>query len=254
MLVSISRSSFSFVHTSFMFMHMLLILYLEAMPSLWLSCESFVLMLSQRSNGWISEYSSDSQGLTSIMFFTAYVLYTYVDVDVQAATTTMMLQRAHRDTLASTAIEIPFSLYSTFVIEEEFGFNKQTIWVRARSMQHQAIIVIIPHTHPIESSIAGLLHGHYQGPGRHHRDRVSGHHLHHQDHRLGRRVLLDLYAIDRAVCDRQQALALTVSRCVRASMLARYRCVGLLDVRHLGVGDHLSDLHCAVVQQVHAAT
>jgi len=136
MLVSISRSSFSFVHTSFMFMHMLLILYLEAMPSLWLSCESFVLMLSQRSNGWISEYSSDSQGLTSIMFFTAYVLYTYVDVDVQAATTTtmVMMQRAHCDTLASTAIEIPFSLYSTFVIEEEFGFNKQTIWVRARSI------------------------------------------------------------------------------------------------------------------------
>ena len=37
-------------------------------------------------------------------------------------------------TLWSQLIDLPFSLYSTFVIEARHGFNKQTIWLFLRDM------------------------------------------------------------------------------------------------------------------------
>ena len=35
----------------------------------------------------------------------------------------------HALALVSSIVELPFSVYSTFVIEEKFGFNKQTVSV-----------------------------------------------------------------------------------------------------------------------------
>jgi len=46
-------------------------------------------------------------------------------------------------TLWSQAIELPFSLYSTFVIEARHGFNKQTIWLFFRDMLMGLALMVV---------------------------------------------------------------------------------------------------------------
>ncbi|CAN6232318.1 unnamed protein product [Urochloa humidicola] len=48
--------------------------------------------------------------------------------------------------------ELPFSLYSTFVIEAQHGFNKQTIWLFVRDMVKEILLSIILGT-PIVAAI-----------------------------------------------------------------------------------------------------
>ena len=70
-------STFSFYHTAFSFAHMLFILWADALPALWRSCEFVVARASEHSRGWIVPYSADSQVVPSLLFFTLYTLYKY---------------------------------------------------------------------------------------------------------------------------------------------------------------------------------
>lgn len=58
-----------------------------------------------------------------------YLMESWVGLGAEYAVTRslvfMMLAEGY-----STLIHIPFELYSTFVIEERFGFNKQTLLVK----------------------------------------------------------------------------------------------------------------------------
>jgi STE24 endopeptidase len=55
--------------------------------------------------------------------------------------------------LSSTLIQIPFSLYSTFVIEERHGFNKQTLFLFITDLIKEILLGIVIGA-PV---IAGLL-------------------------------------------------------------------------------------------------
>jgi STE24 endopeptidase len=87
-----ARSSFDFIESTIMFVHSTALLLFCALPLLW--------GVSADLARWAD--LGESEVLQSIVFVVIAELY-------------------------STLIHLPFELYSTFVIEQKFGFNKQTL-------------------------------------------------------------------------------------------------------------------------------
>ncbi|XP_031567422.1 CAAX prenyl protease 1 homolog [Actinia tenebrosa] len=92
-LYQLDRSSFGFYHSIYSQLEMSLILLLGGIPLLWKTGERVLSKFG---------YSSDYEILHSLTFLVGAVLF-------------------------STVTDLPWSLYSTFVVEEKHGFNKQTL-------------------------------------------------------------------------------------------------------------------------------
>jgi STE24 endopeptidase len=45
--------------------------------------------------------------------------------------------------VASTIINLPFSVYSTFVIEERHGFNKNTAWLFFTDVIKEMLLTVV---------------------------------------------------------------------------------------------------------------
>ncbi|CAK9209810.1 unnamed protein product [Sphagnum troendelagicum] len=97
---SLEKSQFHFVHAAVSIVEEAAILLLGLLPWLWLKTEVFLGQLG---------LDSQNEILHTLMFLGATTLWSQV-------------------------IELPFALYSTFVIEARHGFNKQTIWLFFRDM------------------------------------------------------------------------------------------------------------------------
>jgi len=97
---SIDKSRFHFVHAAVTIIGDSAILLLRALPFLWQKSEVVVANLGLDPHNEI---------IHTLVFLAAVTLW-------------------------SQLIDLPFSLYSTFVIEARHGFNKQTIWLFLRDM------------------------------------------------------------------------------------------------------------------------
>jgi hypothetical protein len=116
------------IHATVQLVHTGVVLVVGALPALWRSCEVVVAHVSLWTGGFVAPYSHSSQVLTSLLFFVLYLVYRSVLV-VLIVSLALSLSHTYCGG-CSTSIELPFSVYSTFVIEEKFGFNKQSVAVR----------------------------------------------------------------------------------------------------------------------------
>lgn len=97
---SIDKSRFHFVHAAVTIIGDSVILLLRVLPFLWQKSEVLVSKLG---------LDPENEVIHTLAFLAAITLWSQV-------------------------IDLPFSLYSTFVIEARHGFNKQTIWLFFRDM------------------------------------------------------------------------------------------------------------------------
>lgn len=102
-LYALDKSSFGFVQAFFSFLFNSALIYYDALPWFW-----------------------SKSGNLLLNFLTTYWGLSNESVQVEHYEISQSLVFLTALTLVNTVFSIPFSVYSTFVIEEKHGFNKQT--------------------------------------------------------------------------------------------------------------------------------
>ncbi|KAK8964288.1 hypothetical protein KSP40_PGU003772 [Platanthera guangdongensis] len=97
---SLEKSHFHFVHEVVTIVMDITILYFGVLPWFWKESGDFVSRMG---------LNSDNEIIHTLSFLSGFMVWSQI-------------------------IDLPFSLYSTFVIETRHGFNKQTIWLFFRDM------------------------------------------------------------------------------------------------------------------------
>lgn len=97
---SLEKSHFRFVHEVVTIVMDITILYFGVLPWFWKKSGDFVSRMG---------LNSDNEIIHTLSFLSGFMVWSQI-------------------------IDLPFSLYSTFVIETRHGFNKQTIWLFFRDM------------------------------------------------------------------------------------------------------------------------
>eukprot|EP00246_Nothoceros_aenigmaticus_P009360 TRINITY_DN24819_c0_g1_i1.p1 TRINITY_DN24819_c0_g1~~TRINITY_DN24819_c0_g1_i1.p1 ORF type:complete len:455 (-),score=34.42 TRINITY_DN24819_c0_g1_i1:213-1517(-) len=119
---SLDKSWFHFVHAAVNIVEETAILLLRLLPWVWTTAGTLT--------EWLG-FSPENEIVHSLVFLLATTLWTQI-------------------------VELPFSLYSTFVIEAQHGFNKQTIWLFFRDMIMGLCLMIVLGP-PIVSAIIFLV-------------------------------------------------------------------------------------------------
>ncbi|XP_065859735.1 CAAX prenyl protease 1 homolog [Euphorbia lathyris] len=106
---SLEKSYFNFVHEFVTILLDSAILYFGILPWFWKKAENFVLLVG---------LSPENEILHTLAFLGGVMIWSQIT-------------------------DLPFSLYSTFVIESRHGFNKQTIWLFFRDLIKGICIAIV---------------------------------------------------------------------------------------------------------------
>jgi STE24 endopeptidase len=106
---SLDKSNFHFVHEAITILMDTAILYYGLLPWFWMKSEEFVTHLG---------LNPENETIHTLSFLAGVMIWSQIT-------------------------DLPFSLYSTFVIEARHGFNKQTIWIFIRDMIKGIFLSII---------------------------------------------------------------------------------------------------------------
>ncbi|BBN19890.1 STE24 endopeptidase [Marchantia polymorpha subsp. ruderalis] len=119
---SLDKSRFHFVHACFNILEEGAILSFGLLPYFWMKCGVLL-------ENW--GFNPENEILRTLAFLGATTVWTQV-------------------------VELPFSLYSTFVIEARHGFNKQTVWLFFKDMILAMLLMVVLGP-PIVSAIIYLV-------------------------------------------------------------------------------------------------
>ncbi|KAL3678742.1 hypothetical protein R1sor_021698 [Riccia sorocarpa] len=119
---SLDKSRFHFIHAAFNIVEEAAILTFGLLPYFWQKCGILLVNMG---------FSPENEILRTLLFLGATTIWSQV-------------------------VELPFSLYSTFVIEARHGFNKQTVWLFFKDMVLGMLLMVVLGP-PIVSAIIILV-------------------------------------------------------------------------------------------------